>query len=535
MIDSVSDVLLFLSVLAFLSSISRMILIHKKLLYKLKILKLALDQIPCSVLITDKQNEIIYINSALIKSSGYSRKEIIGSNPSMFNSGKTNISIYKKMWKTISLGNTWIGEIVNKNKSNKEIVELVTITPIIQDDGSSYHYLCVKDDITERKVYETKLLESKETAEKLANVKSMFLANMSHEIRTPMNAIIGFSYLALLKKMPMEVRDYVDKINIASTGLLGILNDILDVTKLDEGRIIITHELFTMSDLIENINILFVETVKSKNISFNVNIDSKIPKSIIGDKFRLQQILTNLISNAIKFTDDGGINLYITRGCVVGNNMDLLFKVVDTGVGISEKNLDKLFKPFSQVDDAITRTYGGTGLGLYISNNLLTLMGSGLDVSSELGNGSTFSFNLNVDTENDYFKLSNKKVLIVDDDLFMCNLISGILDTYNVISEQAYDGVVALSLLEIGNFDLILIDLNMLIMGGVETIKCIREDPKFLDLPIIVITADCSNETLKHCIDIGANSIVNKPFNKNSLISSIDQELFEKRIDSINY
>jgi PAS domain S-box-containing protein len=395
-----TDAYLFIIIVTIVSMICKGARNANRILRKYRMLALALDQISYSILITNRNNEIIYVNSELIKSSGYTRKELLGANPSIFSSGKTCNSTYQSMWRTVNNGSSWMGEIINKDKSGIEYIESMRVIPIADSYGIT-HYLGVKEDISARKNYEAGILASKEAAETLALTKSRFLANMSHEIRTPMSSIIGFSDLALRPNniMPTNVKDYLTKINISANELLAILNDILDITKIESGNIHIVNDRFNVNTLLNSVHVLFYDIAVNKGLLFNIiHDDYHIPANIIGDKLRLRQILVNLIGNALKFTDQGDVILTTTMQQLDSNSVDILFSITDTGIGIADSNISTLGTPFNQLNDTTSTKFSGTGLGLAITNQLLALMDSELCVTSTIGEGSAFSFTVKFKT-----------------------------------------------------------------------------------------------------------------------------------------
>jgi len=252
----------------------------------------------------------------------------------------------------------------------------------------------VMSDITKSKQTEQALLEAKHRAEESTRLKSEFLANMSHEIRTPMSVIVNFSELVLNLDASPKVRQYLEKIRIAMKNLLGIINDILDISKIESGNMRIENTSFSLDDMLDELKGLFSLQAREKRIELTIEANANVPRKLIGDSRSIQQILTNLLSNAIKFTEQGEVSLTVRLGKADEANVLLEFSVVDTGIGISDKDLTKLFLPFSQVDGSITRRFGGTGLGLAISHRLLQLMQSDFQVDSSPGKGSRFSFKL---------------------------------------------------------------------------------------------------------------------------------------------
>jgi len=519
---------------------------HKKNKATLTMLSTALEQSQSSVMITNLDATIEYVNQAFITSTGYSREEIIGQKPSLLKSDKTPRSTYDAMWAALLAGKAWQGEVINLNKQGEEFIELTWISPIRKANGEVSHYLGVKEDITERKQKDALLLAAKERAEHLAKTKSQFLANMSHEIRTPMNAIIGFSELALLKDMPTEVTDYLKNINTASNNLLVILNDILDLSKLEAGQMGLNLSAFSLPDLQATLHNLFIITAQSKGLALSINIASDVPDSLIGDSIRLRQVLTNLLGNAIKFTSQGAVTLNISLQQRDDLQARLLFAVTDTGIGISVEQQAKLFLPFSQIDDGYARNFEGTGLGLVISQDLVRLMDGLIKVESQPALGSCFSFELmlpiaplsmlesikmptstvpsvlHTETE----ALSGIKILVAEDDAFNQKIIQQVLKRLGAsVIVLANNGSEVLSALEQDDFDVVLMDLHMPIMNGYEASAEIRKHLRYAQLPVIALSASVTDEDKRRCLIAGMNDFVAKPINVKELLSTLKKYL----------
>ncbi|MEY3807686.1 MAG: hypothetical protein RI893_662 [Pseudomonadota bacterium] len=394
-------------------------------------------------------------------------------------------------------------------------------------------------DIRERVKVEQELRASRDLAQHVAKAKTQFLANMSHEIRTPMNAIIGFSELAMNKDFPPQALDYLGKINRASNGLMGILNDILDFSKLEEGQLIIEHKQFHLDSLLDTLYSLFDDLSKEKGLILNMELSPDVPLGLIGDAPRLQQVLINLLGNAIKFTAHGTVTLKVTLHQIDKSQARLLFSVIDTGIGISAEDHQKLFQPFSQVDGSITRRFGGTGLGLAISHNLVQLMGSEILLKSTLGLGSCFSFELVLDvlplarpykidhlsgtlaeTLSKYTKLlTNTRILVAEDNLINQQVVSEFLALAGISVEIANNGKEALALLTQSEFDAVLMDMHMPVMDGFEATKQLRNLPRFATLPVLALSAGVTPEEQEQCLAVGISDFIAKPINPVKLLA----------------
>jgi len=391
---------------------------HKKRAEEqLRKLSMAVEQSPGSIVITDLNGNIEYVNEAFVRVTGWQRDEVIGQNPRVLKSDLTPSTTYDAMWSTLADGHTWRGEFINRRKDGTVYNELARIAPIRQPDGQITHYLATKEDITELKRVQTELelhrdhleelvakraaqitelntqlQQRAEEAEAATQAKSQFLANMSHEIRTPMNSIIGLSHLALGTELTAQQRDYLQKIKGASEHLLAIINEILDFSKIEANKLHIEQTPFVLSHLMQEVTDLIDQRAKAKNLILQVEISEQIPQQLIGDPLRLKQILLNYASNAIKFTDSGHITLRVSMPHLSSEAVQLRFSVQDTGIGLTVEQQQHLFQSFQQADASTTRKYGGTGLGLAISQRLAELMGGEVGVESIYGQGSTFWF-----------------------------------------------------------------------------------------------------------------------------------------------
>ncbi|MGD8882843.1 MAG: PAS domain S-box protein, partial [Desulfobacterales bacterium] len=348
---------------------------------------------PASVVITDKNGTIEYVNPTFCKVTGYSEEEAIGNNPRVLKSGNLPESFYKHMWQTILSGNTWRGDFINRKKNGEEYWESASISPIKDSEGEITHFVAVKQDITERKHMEEELIRARQAAEDANKAKGDFLANMSHEIRTPMNAVIGMAHLALKTDLSPKQRDYLKKIQTSANALLGIINDILDFSKIEAGKMDIETVDFNLEDVMDNLaNLVTVKAQEKEDLEVLFNNNWQVPRLLIGDPLRLGQVLINLANNAVKFTDSGEIVISSELLEQNEHRVTLKFSVRDTGIGLTEEQAGKLFQSFTQADTSTTRKYGGTGLGLAISKKLVNMMGGEIWVESEYGQGTTFSF-----------------------------------------------------------------------------------------------------------------------------------------------
>ena len=376
----------------------------------------AIEQTPTCIVITDTDGRIEYVNPYFENLTGYSLEEVIGKNPRVLNAGITPKETFKDLWETITKGEIWRGEFINKKKNGNLYEESVIIAPITDNEGTITNYVAVKENITELK-------KAREAAIIANQAKSKFLANMSHEIRTPLNGIIGFLQLLSDTNLNEKQKQYVETIKLSSDALLRILNDILDFSKLESNMMSLDITEFNISDLAASVVNMFSAKAAEKNIELLSLIDPSIKNQVFGDSLKLTQILSNLLGNAIKFTpENGNISVVLNLVSETDNKIKIYFAVYDNGMGIEPEKIEKIFDSFSQADSSITRKFGGTGLGLAISKRIVDLMGGDLKVESKPGAGSKFYFELEFDkgkfVDNNLLNLfKNKKICCINYDI----------------------------------------------------------------------------------------------------------------------
>ncbi len=384
-------------------------------------LSLAVEQSPASVIITDTRGCIEYVNRAFERTSGYTCDEAIGRQVGFVKSGLTPPETYTALWTALKAGQPWEGEFINRRKNGEERVEFARVSPIFRDGGEVTHYLSIQQDITERKQVEAELAryhdqleqrvaertrqleetnlilsqrsaeleEAKEQSDAANRAKSAFLANMSHEIRTPMNAIIGLTHLLRRSVADQEAQVRLQKVSDAAGHLLTIINDILDLSKIEAGKLTLDDVNFRLEDVVRKACALVADRACQKGLELVVDMGD-VPDRLRGDATRLGQMLLNYLGNAVKFTEQGVILLSARIDEENDDSVLLRFEVIDTGIGIEPEVRQRLFKPFEQADGSTTRRFGGTGLGLAITSHLARLMGGQAGVDSEPGRGSNF-------------------------------------------------------------------------------------------------------------------------------------------------
>ncbi len=507
--------------------------------------KLALDESGI-VEITDKNGIINYVNNNFCKISKYSREELIGKNHNMLNSGFHPVEFFAEMWRTISQGEIWRGEIKNRAKDGKYYWVDSTIIPFLDSDKKPYQYVSVRFDITFRKTFETDLIKSKEEADLSNRAKSEFLANMSHEIRTPMNAIIGFSELLTKSVQNEKQLSQIESIHSSGKRLLRLINDILDLSKIESGEIEIIPSPVNLRIIAAEIRNIFSLKIKEKRIVLKIDIKKAVPKVLLIDEVRIRQILFNLIDNAIKFTEKGLITLCfdIIKGRKTDEFVTLKFHIKDTGIGIPPDQQKLIFDPFIQTKGQNAAKYGGTGLGLSITKKLIEKMDGSISLESEEGKGSTFSIEMKnvrvIETETKADQEESDKstiifdpakILIVDDNDENRKLIIDILEESPLTLLQAENGKEAIDITKKNIPDLILMDLRMPVMGGFEATELLKNDDSTKSIPILALTASIKSLKEKENLQVIFDEHLLKPIKKADLLDLLTKYLKYRKTD----
>jgi PAS domain S-box-containing protein len=517
---------------------------------QLKLAKLVIEHAKDTIIICDAEPldapepQITYVNPAFEQEFGWTAEEVIGKSPRMFASPRAEPGQRVELRKQMEKWESARADLLNRSKNGLDFWTELDLFPVNNETGRCTHWVAIQRNISRRKELEASIAKAQAAEQKHIALKTKFIANMSHEIRTPMNGIMGMATLAQHYAGTDRAAEYIKHIQISSKALIRILDDVLEYATLESGNAVIIDEPLSFKAICENLDKTFQHMAVEKRIKFECKIQSGIPIQLVGDQIRVQQVLSNLVNNAIKFTDQGEITVSIGLVDIKENTCTIHIAVKDTGIGISASKLSCITNEFTQADPAISRKYGGSGLGLAISKQVLGLMGSTLQIESTEGLGSTFSFDIELkanhqpafksqrqdvhDTasldkikENIGLLFQQKSILIVDDDTSNALTLKDMFEVLKIKSDIASNGKNAISLINENTYDLVLMDIHMAEIDGVTATEHIRQTKDKSQLPIIAVTADITPKQRTECLEKGMNAVLLKPFEISKLIESI--------------
>ena len=502
-----------------------------------------IDFLPDATVVIDKDGRVIAWNRAIEKMTGLKAEEILGkgdyeyalpfygeSRPILIDIANKPDSAIEARYDDIKReeNGSLVGEAYMPSLKGGVAYLLGSASALYDSDGNYWGAIESIRDITERKHAEEELQRSKEEAESATRAKSEFLANMSHEIRTPMNAVIGLTGLLLDESLTLGQREYVEIIRSSGDTLLAIINNILDLTKIEAKMVELEYQPFNLQSCIEASLDLVAASAQEKGLSVEYTVEENMPSIILGDPTRLSQILINLLNNAVKFTENGGVSVSVSSEWLEGDGFELHFAVKDTGIGIPEDKMSRLFLSFSQIDSSIARKYGGTGLGLAISKRLAEMMQGKMWVESEVGRGSTFHFTIQVEpvlcgpidiVQPETLPTSDRQgyldhsltILLAEDNLVNQIVTKKMLDKLGYRAEVAANGKEVLQALEARDYDVIFMDVQMPEMDGLEATKEIRQRWPEGGPKIIAMTASALKGDREECLAAGMDGYISKP------------------------
>jgi two-component system, sensor histidine kinase and response regulator len=509
-------------------------------------LRKVIDLVPHAIFAKNEDGQIILANKAMAEQHGTTVGEILNQHQAaLMMKPEEAAAMLAEDQKVIEYGeSSFMPEVKFTDSHGHPRILQATKVPFPE---MGHAVLGVSIDITELKQVEEELQQAREIAETANQTKSDFLANMSHEIRTPMNAVIGMTHLALQTELNEKQSNYLTKIQSSANNLLGIINDILDFSKIEAGKLEIEHIPFDLNQVLDNLITLITPSAREKQLDVHISATSEIPCALMGDPLRLMQVLTNLLSNAVKFTKAGEIVLSTDVMGKDGDEVMLQFSVQDTGIGMTEEQISRMFQPFSQADTSTTRKYGGTGLGLAICRQLVEMMGGSIRVESQPGAGSTFIFTtvFTCQCEKDQKNyivpavLQNMRVLIVDDSATSRAVLERYLESFSFETQMAKTGVEGLAMLEQASqdgqpFDFVFTDWIMAEMDGIEFARQVKKHPQLSKIPrMVLITSRDPEEARRWVKEAGLDGLLMKPTTPSTLFDTLMEAMGQQAPDEL--
>jgi PAS domain S-box-containing protein len=502
---------------------------------QLKLLSLVASSTTSGVVINNRNGKVEWINSAFEKITGYNINDVLDKHLGDTLKGElTDVSIIERARRLSQNKQSFEVDLLAYRKDGQPLWISVINSVILTPEGEVDKYIEVIIDITSKKKVELELISAKEHALQLSRAKDMFISVMTHEIRTPLNAVIGMSRL-LIDSNPLESqKENLDILQFSAENLMTLINDVLDFTKIETGNIELEKADVNLREMVHRVVNSMQYKVSEKGIYLNDTIDESIPEFIIADSARLVQVLLNLVNNAIKFTDKGGVTIDLKVLEKTNSNIRIRFAVTDTGIGIANDKLGTIFESFKQAEADTTRKYGGTGLGLAISKRLVELHDSRINVDSVLGQGSTFWFIITFNKTKHHTNITNDKmeiglrlnVLVVDDNQINRILVNKVLQKWGAQANFAENGQEAIDkIVSNMNYDVVLMDIHMPVMGGLEATQIIRAKTEayFQQLPIIALTASMLSNEISQMGSAGMDDFILKPFDPKTLFEKLSK------------
>jgi len=508
---------------------------EKKLVTEqLERLSLVASQTSNGVIITDVEGKTVWVNEGFTRLSGYTIDEFVGQKPGTLLQGPdSDPVVIQEMKDAIQKREPFEAELINYHKDGSQYWINISCNPLMDKSGNIRGFMAIETDITEKKIIFEELSKAKRIAEVAQEAEKSFLANMSHEIRTPLNAIIGMTSLLLDTNPTFEQRDYLNTLEHSSKFLIRLISDILDIAKIESGKIEVKKKSFSLHNLLKTIQKTFELKASIKEVEIYLEIDKDVPEFLFSDEVLLQQILNNLMSNAEKFTHSGSITISVNSKLLDSNDVTIDFQVQDTGIGIPEKNLKGIFNKFEQVKTQATESKVGTGLGLSITKQIIELLGGKISVTSKEHVGTTFEFSIPFKLPKDQnrnitkskekqveFKIQDNAgpILVVEDNLINQKYISRLLEKLKIPYELAENGNIGVDKSLHKKYALIFMDIQMPEMDGFEASEIIKNtnNPN-KDTPIIALTASAFIDQKEKALKVGMLDYVSKPFTPSQL------------------